>query len=507
MVQFFDLAPSPREMQQAEIGRSLGQGLAKRMGLQEAETAANNANGDPVKLAFALARASAAAPGMERSLGQIYEQLLARTNAKGVAEGLGDATGGNTSTTPNIDQPSLPTNQDPNLVQPIANATQQTQPIESQKTSPHNIDAIANQYLGEVRPDLVNPATAYGAINTFDSELKQDLSPSEEAGIRQKAMDKYKSPDVVNQIVDRVREGVKTKYNENLAKYNFDDKALNQIKEKWNTFSQGAEARLQPHLSKYDEGGFTRTKEVLKNKYNQYAAALPTNMTPEQMHTNAMALVQNDINKLDALATLPSAPPFRNQQDAKNYIDSNKQAYKDLADQGFTEALKEDAILNKDLGNEEFHSLIWGDQTSKPILNELHSFKAPKEYDQKNVGGVQINKYNPTYPQQKEKYINELSATLKKLKKTDDLVLARAMVLDSDGTIDDFNKALTQARENGLELSAFQRSQLQEINIPRTPPLYEFFSEENTNLNPFSSNYKPFLKAWAPWINEMRGKK
>lgn len=503
------ISPSPRAMQQGQIGESLGQGLSKRWGLQEAENAANNANGDPVKLAFSLARASMAAPGMERSLGQIYEQLLARTNAKNASEGLGDVTGANTPQNDSNPQTNPPINQNPNIVQTVANETDQTQPTESQKSSSNNIDAIANQYLGEVRPDLVNPNTAYGAINTFDAEIKQDLTPQEEARIRQQVMDKYKNPNIVDQIVNRVREGIKNKYNENLAKYEFDDKKLTQIRDKWDKFTQGSNSRLQPHLSKYDDGGFTRTKEVLTNKYNQYAAALPTNMTPEQMHTNAMALVQNDINQLDALATLPSAPPFRNQQDAKEYINANKGAYKALADRGFTEALREDAILNKDLGNEEFHSLIWGDQTDKSNLNAIHALKAPKEYEtgMATPTGVSVNKYNPAYPKQKEKYINNLSSTLKKLKKTDDLVLARAMVLDSNGTIEDFNKALTQAQENGLELSEFQNSQLQEINIPRVPPLYEFFSEENTNLNPFSSNYKPFIKAWAPWINYMRGKK
>jgi hypothetical protein len=222
-------------------------------------------------------------------------------------------------------------------------------------------------------------------------------------------------------------------------------------------------------------------------------------MTPEQMHTNAMALVQNDMNKLDALATLPSAPPFRTEQDAKKYIEDNKGAYKDLADQGFIEALREDAMLNKDLGNEEFHSLIWGDQTSKPLLNELHSFKAPKEYQKYSSDPNNTTTYNKNYPQQQEKYINDLSKTLKKLNKTDDLVLARAMVLDSDGTIQDFNKALSKAQEDGLKLSEFQKSQLQEINIPRWKPMYEFFKEENF--------LKPTLKAWAPWINYIRGKK
>lgn len=80
MVQIFDMTPTPSSA--SMIGSALGQGLTKRLGLSEAETAAQQAGNDPVKLAFALARANMAAPGLERSLGQIYEQLLKRQQAQ-----------------------------------------------------------------------------------------------------------------------------------------------------------------------------------------------------------------------------------------------------------------------------------------------------------------------------------------------------------------------------------------------------------------------------------------
>ncbi len=482
------------------IGESIGQNLSatlpqaaaqrseRQTGLEaidQLQSELERNGGDIRKALPALMKAQTLNKSLERSA--LTPKALEYAGAGMYGPALGEGSGASNQ----VDQ---------NFVNNISEETQQAQPPQAElgsKNSSANIDSIANQYLGEVRPDLVNPETQYGAINTFDSELKQDLSPQEESRLRQQLMDKYHNPNVVNSVVDRLREGIKNRFNEAQAKYGFDTDKRNQIQEKWKKFTEGTAQRLAPHLNKYDES-YPRTKEVLTGKYNQYAGASSTNMTPEQMHTNAMALLQNDLNKLDALAAIPSAPPFRNENDAREYIDNNKDTYKDLAERGLTEALREDALINKDLGNEEFHSLIWGDQTSKPLLNQLHSFKAPKEY--KNSPDKRLTtKYNPAYPQEKQKYLDDISSTLMKLNPNDDLMLARAMVLDSGGDIQDFTKALKQAQDNGLKLSEFQKSQLQEVNIPRVPPLYELFSNERFSM--------PVLKAWTPWINYMRGKK
>ena len=494
MVSILPNQRSPWDVIGSQIGQNLHQtlpgavqqGYQRQTGLNaidQLQKELGQAGGDINKMLPALARAISLNPALERSgLGQEF--------LKNQAAGMyPSALGGSSGSTPN-----------PNIVSPIADETQQSQPpglpADTSKGKT-NIDSIANQYIAEVRPDLINPETQYGAINTFGSAIKQDLSPEEESQLRQQLMDKYKNPNIANQVLDRVREGVRNKYNEAQAKYGFDKERREQIQQKWRDFTAGSANRLEPHVSKYGEQ--PRTKEVLNNKYNQYAEKQPTNMTPENMHTNAMALLQNDINKIDALQALPSMPPFRNEQDAKDYIGKYKDTYKDLADQGFMEALREDAIMNKDMGNEEFHSMIWGDQTDKNTLNRLHSFEAPVEYQRGKIGTLNSNKYNPEYPKQHEKYISDISKTLKELKPKDDLMIARAMVLDQNGTVEDFTKALNEARKNGLELSEFQKSQLQEINIPRVPPLYEIFSERNFT--------KPALKAWAPWVNYMRGKK
>ena len=478
------------------------QGYQRQQGLNAIDQLQNDlaqSGGDISRILPALARAYTLNPTLERSgLGQEF----LKNQAQGMYPGALESAGNN-----NVS--STPTGQaqvDQNLVAPIAASTQQTQPIGAPKgkQTAQNIDAIANQYLGEMRPDLLNPATQYGAVNTFDSAIKQDLTPEEESRLRQQIMDKYKNPNVVNSVVDRVREGIKNKYNEALAKYGFDQDRLNQVKDKWNTFTNGTPQRLEPFLSKYGED-FPRTKDILQNKYNQYAGALPINMTPEQMHSNSMELLQRDINKLDALNNIPSMPPLRTQGDASEYINSHKDAYKDLADQGFTEALREDAIINKDLGNEEFHSLIWGDQTNKKLLNSIHSFKAPKEYGTSGIPHDAYT-YNPNFPKEHEKYINNVSNSLTKMGPNDDLILARAMVLDNGGEVKDFMQALAKAQEKGLKLSEFQKGQLQEINIPRVPPLWEIFSDKGQGGIPTPFGSARFLN-WTPFINYLRGKK
>lgn len=500
------ILPSNRSPWEA-ISQSLGQGLSQTLpqaamqrsqretglgAIDQLQRDLQSSGGDISTMLPSLARAITLNQNLERSgLGQ---EFLKNAAAGKYPMALGEGSN------QNVSQASS----NPSIVAPISAETQQEHPpsINTEKTHP-SIDAVANQYLAEVRPDLINPSKQFGAINTFDSAIQQDLSPQEESQLRQQLMDKYKNMNVVNQVVDRVREGVKNKYNEALAKYDFDKDKLNQIKEKWNNFTLGSSDRLAPHTDKYGEN-FPKTKEVLTNKYNQYASKLPTNMTPEDMHANAMALVQRDINKIDALAAQPAMPPVRGNESVKEYIDTYKKDYRDLADQGFTEALREDAFNNKDMGNEEFHAMIWGDQTNNTFLNKINSLKAPKEYSQFSSKGNAKHLYNKNYNTEHEKYISDLSKSFKDLKPEDDLVLTRAMVLDGGGEIKDFNQALQKAQQDGLKLSEFQNSQLQETSIPRVPPLWELFSKyegDNPLLGIFGN------LGWKSFINYLRGKK
>lgn len=447
-------------------------------------------NGQPIhqnpgEMVAHLARAIAANPSLERSgMGsKMLELVQAGMFPGALAEGVGS------------DQKPI-ANQSPSPIAQQQPVQKTMQPQEESK-SPQEIDSTANQFIAEMRPDLINPSTDYGAINTFDAPIKMDLSAEEEAGLRQNLMKKYKSPAVVDSVVERVRQGIQNKFKEAQGKYGFNKERLEQIDAKRKEFMQGTPERLAPHISRFEEQT-PRTAEELRNKYNQYALSLPTTLAPEQMHAQAMARLQNDINRIDALHTGTSMPPVHTEKGVADYLDSHKNTYKDLVKDGWLEAVREDAINNKDMGNEEFHGMIWGDQTNKDTLNKLNSFKAPIEYPPSSLHKGAID-YNKNYPKEQEKYMSNLTNTLKGLKPQDDLLLARAMVLNQNGTEKDFIKALNQAQAEGLKLSEFQRSQLQEIDIPRKPPLWEIFSEKNFKA--------PALKAWAPWINYIRGKK
>ncbi len=471
-------------------GYQRGQGLGAIDQLQQAMEAAG---GDINKILPALAKAYTMNPSLERSgLGQQYlQQAGAGQQAAGLA-GMGGQS-------QNTQQPQQQQN------------APQTQGIQEDSIPPKSqgevkeakdIDIASNNFLAQLRPDLVNPSSQYGAINSFDSAIKKDLSPEEEGQIRQQLLDKKTPAGVVDKIVDRLRQGIQNKYQEAQDKYGFDQDKLNQIQNKWKTFTGNADDRLAPTFTKYRPEGeilFPKTEDLLKSKYFQYGGAESTNLTPEQMHTNAMAKLDNDIKRLDALDAIPSMPPIHSFGGAKDYIDQVKPAYKALAKEGFTEALKEDALLKKDMGNEEFHEVIWGDQTNKGLLNQIHSLKAPKEFKQ-----APYPHYNRNFEKEQKEYMNNLTNTLMKLKPDDDLILARAMVLDNGGDIKDFTSSLDEAQKKGLKLSPLQQSQLQEIHIPRRPPLWEIFSGATGDINPLGlvGNLN-----WKPFINYVRGKK
>lgn len=462
----------------------------------------STSNGDQSKILAAIARAYTDNPSLERS--GIAQYALQNAGAGAKASGLNqdfglDLGGGqNKAPLPNFMNQQ---NGQGNGITPTPSNT--APPPQGKKTS-NDIDNSANSYLAQIRPDLVNPSSQYGAINTFDSEVKRDLTPEEEGQIRQKLFDQKKPPEVIDSIIDRLREGIQNKYKEAQDRYGYGNDKMQERQKKWQQFTQNAPDRLAPTFEKYNADpskSFVKTQDLLKNKYFQYAGKLPDSLTPEQMHTNAMLQLQNDINRLDALEAIPAMSPAHTAGQVKDYIDTNKPAYKALANEGFEEALKEDAINNKDMGNEEFHSTLWGDQTNKNVLNDIHKYKAPEEYKQ-----LPYLHYNDKYKDEKENYINNVASSLSKLGPNDDLILARAMVLDNGGDIKDFGQALSKAQEKGLKLSPFQERQLQEINIPRRPPMWEIFN--NFAENPGEAVFGAAgMLNWKPFINYVRGKK
>lgn len=499
------------------VGQAIAQGLAKRAGLAEAEKAAQDAQGDPVKLAFSLARASTYAPELQRSLGNIYEQLLARTQSGQLETGLTGVEGGVPTS---INSPGAEANPDmqgeikpegvipastdvPSNVTPLNREIAQKDPIQYPKNKKFNaedIDSLSHQFLVDMRPDLVQGSSQYGRIPTFNYEMKSSLRPEEEGQLRQQLRSKKIAPAVIDKIVDKTKEDINTRYNEYLKNFGFDQARQEQIRNKWSQFKNESDRNLKPLIGKYSGtlgvGGRPATANDLRNKYFQYAGNLPVNLTPEQMNAQATAQLQNDINRLDALAALPSIPFIRNPDEMENYLEDNKEAYKQLYNEGFYESLKEDSA-SKDMGLEELHYTIWGDQTDRKNLNSIASIEAPKMYlngtpgDKYNIFSKKKLISNKNYPKERKKYINKLSKNLSKISPDDDLILLRSQVLNSGGTEKDFNDALDQAINEGLNLSPFQSSQKQEARIPRMRPIWEIF-------NP---------NAWKNWMNKLRGKR
>jgi len=85
MVQIIDL--SPTESNASLLGKAVGSGLAKRMGIGEAENAFQQAQGDPFKLATAMAKLMSVSPELERAAGPMYQAILGQTQAKELAAG------------------------------------------------------------------------------------------------------------------------------------------------------------------------------------------------------------------------------------------------------------------------------------------------------------------------------------------------------------------------------------------------------------------------------------
>ena len=79
------ISPSPRAMQRADLGRAMGQGLSKQLGLMEAQGAIQQAQGDPLKLATAMARMGMVDPSLEKAVGPMYSAMLADMRGRELA--------------------------------------------------------------------------------------------------------------------------------------------------------------------------------------------------------------------------------------------------------------------------------------------------------------------------------------------------------------------------------------------------------------------------------------
>lgn len=468
------------------LGAALGQGLGAGVG-QGLEQYANrnlisqdmnrlrqNSQGaNPTDLAFNIAEATALNPALARAAGPLAQALFSNLGANQLGGGLSG-----TGETP----PLMPAIE--NLAQASNSAlsgsigSQGNAPSAMAKSSPE-VDRLSDEYLNQVRPDLLSEGTNFGRVPTFDFAMKSSLTPEEEGNIRQKLNAQKIMPQVQDQIIDKMQNSIANRYKEALQNYNITGDQQQAIDRKWQTIKEDAPTQLAPFVSQFPP----KTQDFLQNRYFKYAASAPTNLTPEAVEGQAMAKLQQDIDKLNAVAEAPTMPPVRQWGDVKSSLENIKSLYKPLKEAGFAEALKEDAIYNKDMGIEEMHEAIWGDQTNKKVLNQIAEVKKGKD---------------------QEKYIDQLSSRFKNLGPNDDLVLAKAMVLDGGGTVEDYRLALEKARENGLELSPFQEGQYQESLLPRQRPLYEIFS----NPNPTALGIGGALGVtFKHFLNYVRGKK
>lgn len=440
------------------LGAALGQGLGAGVG-QGLEQYANRnlikadmnrlreqaKNASPTDLAFLMAEATALNPAIARAAGPLAQTLFSNVGSNQLGSGLS----GPPSSTPT---PETKTMAPPAVTEAPQGSigAQGNAPKPMVKSSPE-VDRLSDEYLNQVRPDLLSEGSNFGRVPTFDFAMKSSLTPEEEGSIRQKLTADKIMPQVQDQIIDKMQNSIANRYKEALQNYSITGDQQQAIDRKWNTIKQDAPTQLAPFISSFPP----KTQDFLQNRYFKYAASAPTNLTPEAVEGQAMAKLQKDIDQLNVVAEAPTMPPIRQMGDVRESMDNIKALYKPLKEAGMIEPLKEDAIYNKDMGIEEMHEAIWGDQTNRKLLREISGIKAGKD---------------------KEKYIDMVSNKLKSLGPEDDLVLARSMVLDGGGTIEDWRKSLEKARENGLELSPFQESQLQESYLPRQRPLYEIFS-------------------------------
>jgi hypothetical protein len=442
----------------------------------------NRPQGSPADTLYNLIEASSLSPEIGRSLGPLYQTLLQQQAASSAPQALSSAAGqygqiGSEGRAPvQVQQAgtNAPGFKPAQQLSPEATAQQLAQ----QKTG-DQLQNLSNQFLKQTRPDLFQQSP-FGNIPTFDIATKSALRPNEEADLRRQMNSQGILPEQQEQVIQKINADIGNRYKEALQNYDIAQGQQRAVDQKWNTIKNDAPIQLRPFINNFGP----KTQQILQDKYFQYAASQPINQTPEAVESQAMTLLQRDLNQLNALKVLPAMPPIRNWGDAKSYMDSTKRAYAPLKGQGWDQALLEDAIDNKDMGIEEAHEAIYGDQTNKKFLNDLSSVKKGKDDAQ---------------------YVNRIADKLKNLGPNDDLVLARAMVLGSGGDLSDFINALDKASQEGLELSPFQQSQLQEVQIPRQQPLWEIFSNQP---NPWFMGAGGVPGAiFGHFFNYLRGKK
>lgn len=457
------------------VVEGLGQGvdiLLRKKGINNAFQGLNNQQSSPIDLLKGLIDASVYSPEIGKNLGALYGETMKYRGAENQGQNIR-----NSSLLP---QASSQFNGD------------QQEDSFSENTNKNNAPSKivlkdakpAEDYLRQVRPELFEE-NGWGKIPKPDFSKKQFLTPEEKAGIYDKL--KHLPIERREQVINTIEEGVQNQYKENVSKYGFTKEEQAARDEKIREASHLALPELEPIFSQQKNNGVPSSSTIreLNQNFNRYLAAQPDYLTPQQMASNATQLVQRDNNMLNVVRALPSMPPIQRFDSAKDMIKDYSEAYKPLKELGYIDALKEDAIYNKDLGTEGMHAAIWGDDMSPETVKSISKVKPPirnKGFisDFNNLLGV--GKEDNSY--------KSLSKKLVDIQPNDDLILLRAMALDNGFDEREFTKALNEAQKSGLELSPFQKSQIPELGIARKIPLWEIFKEGPSN-----------------WVNYFRGKK
>lgn len=417
--------------------------------------------GSNLDITLNAAKAFAGIPGSERYFDKILPTILDQANqerAPNALRGGAEALRGQNGQT----MPEVPTNET-------------SKPIK-QTPEMRDVENKSNEFLVELRPDLIQESSNFARVPSFDFDKRSTLRPDEEANIRERLNADKVPLSQQNQILERLNNDIKSRYQEAQNIYQYDKDAQAAIANKWQTVSNAAPAKVEPFLFQYPQGEYPGTRNEIMNNYYKYAEAQPVNLTPEQIHTNAMTDLQKDLNQLSAIKALPEMPFLRTEGDSKKYFNHIKEAYKPLLEKGYDQALREDAVNNKDMGIEDFHAALYGDNTNAKLVKDIADMNLmPESFMRKlnspmpkNTGKI------PTFVKESE-YVDKLSNKLMKISATDDLILLRGAALDANATEGEFSQALQKAVGQGLKLSPFQSNQLSELQIPREPSVWDFF--------------------------------
>src|SRR5690606_15019230 len=114
------------------------------------------------------------------------------------------------------------------------------------KYSADDIESLSFQFMSDLRPDLVEGSSQYGRVPTYNYQMKSDLRPEEEQQLRQQFIDKKINPKVQDNLINRIREDIKTRYNEMKTNYGMDVAREKQIQDKWAVFKAQSDENLQP---------------------------------------------------------------------------------------------------------------------------------------------------------------------------------------------------------------------------------------------------------------------